>query len=599
MLKKIDQMARNSIVRITSMNLENFKAFEQYTLSMTSVNVLVGPNNSGKSTIIGALRALDSGLRIARSRPPQRVFHGLGSEIGYRIPEDSLPISLENVHTNYNSRDSVVTFSLSNRNKLRLTFPQDGGCILVPESEGAIIGSAALFKKHFPISLTVVPVLGPVEHSEVRREKSTVVAGLSTHRASRHFRSYWHYFNEGFDDFAQLIKTTWPGMEIERPEINGRTGELSMFCREERMTREMYWIGFGFQIWCQLLTHLSRAKESSLVVVDEPEVYLHPDVQRQLLGIVRDIGTDILLATHSSEIMSEADPSEIVLIDKRKRSAERLRDNFGVQRALDAVGSAQNITLTALARSRRVLFVEGGYDFRLLRRIARRLGMQELSAGLGITPLESGGFGSWQRITTLASGIADVLGAPLIIAAIYDRDYYCNEQISEVLDSLKTTLKFSYVHESKEIENYLLIPDALDRALSRLLSERSAREGRTLQVAPRSADLLREITEPFKDEIQSQIMARRWEYLRSSRRDLADINRETMTWFAQRWKDLTLRLTIVPGKEVLAAFRGHVQTLLGVSLTDARIIDGMHKDDVPHDMRELLMALDEFRKSVA
>jgi len=36
------------------------------------------------------------------------------------------------------------------------------------------------------------------------------------------------------------------------------------------------WVGFGYQIWCQLLTHLSRAAEDSLVVVDEPEVYLHP-----------------------------------------------------------------------------------------------------------------------------------------------------------------------------------------------------------------------------------------------------------------------------------------------------------------------------------
>ena len=108
--------------------------------------------------------------------------------------------------------------------------------------------------------------------------------GLSTHRASRHFRSYWHYNPEGFEDFAALIARTWPGMAIKAPELDHSTGELTMFCLEERMTREIYWVGFGFQIWCQLLTHLSRAAENALVVVDEPEVYLHPDVQRQLLA---------------------------------------------------------------------------------------------------------------------------------------------------------------------------------------------------------------------------------------------------------------------------------------------------------------------------
>jgi AAA domain, putative AbiEii toxin, Type IV TA system/AAA ATPase domain len=589
-------MAGTSGVKITSVHFENFKAFDQYALSMDAVNILVGPNNSGKSTIIGALRALDSGIRVARSRSPQRVFFGSGSEIGYRVPEDSLPISLENVHTNYNTDDSVVTFNLSNRNKLKLVFSQDGGCVLLPEAENAVIRTAALFKSQFPISLTVVPVLGPVEHREVRREKSTVVDGLSTHRASRHFRSYWHYFDSGFEDFARLVETTWPGMQIGRPEFDAKTGELSMFCLEERMTRELYWVGFGFQVWCQLLTHLSRARGSSLVVVDEPEIYLHPDVQRQLLGIVRDIGTQILLATHSSEIMSEADPSEIVLIDKRKRAAERLKDISGVQRALDAVGSAQNITLTALARSRRVLFVEGDYDFRLLRRIARKLGMHELSAGLGITPLESGGFASWERVTTLASGVAEALGAPLIIAAVYDRDYNCTEQIAEVVFELSKSLRLAHAHARKEIENYLLVPEAIDRALEKAVSERLVRDRRALPKLPSAATLLREITEPLRDGIQSQIMARRWDHLRGSGRDLAEINRDTISWFSPRWADLTMRLTLVPGKEVLATLRARLQGQFGTSLTDARIVDAMHRDDVAEDMRTLLANLDEFRR---
>jgi len=462
--------------------------------------------------------------------------------------------------------------------------------------EGQIVQNAATFKRHFPISLTVVPVLGPLEHNEVRREKSTVVDGLSTHRASRHFRSYWHYFPDGFEEFARLIASTWPGMEVEPPEFNASSSELAMFCQEDRITRELYWMGFGFQIWCQLLTHLSRSKGSSLVVVDEPETYLHPDVQRQLLGIVRDIGADILFATHSSEIMSEADPSEIVLVDKRRRTGDRLRDVVGVQRALDAVGSAQNITLTALARSRRVLFVEGDGDFRLLRRFARRLGMQELAAGLGIIALPSGGFGSWQRVTTLASGIAEALGASLSIAALYDRDYYCDEQIDEVIGTLSRHLKLAYVHKRKEIENYMLIPDVLDRALDRALTERAGQEFPTPR-GETASGILPKITDPMRDLVLSQIMARRWDHLKSTGRDLADINRDTIAWFDLRWNNLADRLAVVPGKEVLRSLRSHLQQNLGVSLTDTRIIESMRRDEIPDDLRELLQALDGFRQS--
>ena len=414
--------ATATYARIKRVDFKNFKGLESHVLNVSSNNILVGPNNCGKSTIIGAFRTLDAAVRFARNKPPQRI-HAKGKlQLAYRIPDSSVPISLENVHTDYNDRDGEVTFTLDNGNKLSLLFPGDGGCILLPEAEHETISSARAFKGLFPIFLTVVPILGPVENREALRERDTVVAGLATQRASRHFRSYWYYNREGFQEFADLVSATWPGMSISAPELDFGSRELAMFCLEGRMTRELFWVGFGFQVWCQLLTHLSRADQSSMVIVDEPEVYLHPDVQRQLLAIIRELGADVLLATHSSEIISEADPSEIVIIDKKKRSAERIRNVRGVQRALDIVGSSQNLTLTALAKNRRILFVEGLDDFRLLRRFARKIGLQELGAGVGITPLASGGFGSWQRITTLAQGIEEALGAPLGIAAIYDRD---------------------------------------------------------------------------------------------------------------------------------------------------------------------------------
>jgi len=380
-------------------------------------------------------------------------------------------------------------------------------------------------------------------------------------------------------------------MEVERPELDRETNILSMFCREDRKTRELYLVGFGFQIWLQLLTHLSRSGNSSLIVIDEPETYLHPDVQRQLLGVIRDMETDVLLATHSSEIMAEADPSEVVLIDKHRRTGERLRDVVGVQRALEAVGSVQNITLSALARNRKVLFVEGHDDFRLLRRFARRLGLQDLSTG--IISLPSKGFSSWRRITTLASGIEEALGAPLTIAAVFDRDYYCTEEINGILLELSKHLAFAQVHQRKEIENYLLVLPVLARVVDVLLRERSARQ----EERPDVMTIVREITDGYRDVVLSQLMAKRWEYWRPTGRDLADINRETIAWFEGQWNDLEKRLVIVPGKEVLRDMRTRLQIGIGLSLTEARIVEAMRRDEIPKDLEVLLRQIDEFRRT--
>ncbi len=584
-----------NVTRIRRIEFSNFKAFSSYSLSLGEVSILVGPNNSGKSTVIGALRTLDAAVRFARGRSPVRIRIGEEGIIGYRVPNESVPISLENVQTDYNGNEARVLFYLSNGNILVLIFLNDGGCILLPRPKSGTITSAAVFKREFPINLTIVPVLGPIEHNEQLRERSTVMAGLSTHRASRHFRSYWRYNPEGFSAFADLVERTWPGMQIRPPEHDYTSGNLSMFCLEERMTREIYWVGFGFQIWCQLLTHLCRAEKNSLVVVDEPEIYLHPDIQRQLLGIIRDTGADVLMCTHSSEIIAEAEPAEIVMIDKRRPTAERLKDVAGIQRALDNVGSSQNITLTALAKSRRVLFVEGPSDFRLLRRFARKLGMQALSSGSGLIPLVSGGFGSWERITVLAAGISEALGAPLMIGAIYDRDYFCDEQIAHVLQSFKANLRIGYVLERKEIENYLLSPPALDRAIARAAVLHAGDNAASRAEMINCAELLDNITNPMKENILAQLMARRHDYLGHNGQDKSQIYKDVLTRFEHRWTVLESRIALVPGKEVLRMLREQVQGSFGVTLTDARILEAMSRNEIPADMCNLLTALEAFR----
>lgn len=77
-------------------------------------------------------------------------------------------------------------------------------------------------------------------------------------------------------------------------------------------------------MWCQLVTHMLRARESTIVVIDEPDTYLHPDLQRRLLRLLRNLGPDVLIATHSSELVAEAEPHEVLLIYRRAKQARRI-----------------------------------------------------------------------------------------------------------------------------------------------------------------------------------------------------------------------------------------------------------------------------------
>ena len=192
-------------VSISSVKFERYKAFRSFSISLQRVNILVGPNNCGKSTIIRAFRVLDIALRQARTRRAQRISYNDHTLWGHRLSEDRLPISLENIHTDYEDTDAKVTFRCSNGNFVILVFPPDGGCFLIPDAQGRDCRTPGNFKNRFPIDIQVVPELGPLEDEEVLLAEETVRRGLSTHRASRHFRNYWHLYPQGFDEFAELV----------------------------------------------------------------------------------------------------------------------------------------------------------------------------------------------------------------------------------------------------------------------------------------------------------------------------------------------------------------------------------------------------------
>lgn len=585
-----------SEVKISSLKFTNFKALRNYSVSLGETNILVGPNNAGKSTVISAFRILDVALRKAKRLKAERVPLPNGSTgFGHRVPEQQISVSLENVATDYNAEHSKIEFRLTNRNKLFLFFPSEGGCILHWENEGSGVNTPGRFRNAFPINIQVVPVLGPLEHEETYVNEDTVKNSLNTHRACRHFRNYWHYFDEGWDHFSEMISSTWPEMTISKPELDIPNRKLSMFVSEGRIDREVYWAGFGFQIWCQLLTHLSRSDEASIVIIDEPEIYLHPDVQRQLLSILRGIEADVLLATHSVEIMGEADPSEILLVSKGSRSAKRLKDIEGVQVALESLGSAQNVTLTHLARTKKILFVEGMGDYKSVRRFAKNIGLHDLASGNDLTAFESGGFSSWEKIKSFAWGVKNTIDADMKLFAVYDRDYYCEEEIDEILGSLKAELTHAHIHQRKEIENYLLVIPVLERVLSKQVALRNKRSGEAMEVEKGIAQYLDEITSDLKVDAQSQYIAKRISHHQGKGVDTGTISREAIEVFEKLWGDIDSRMEVVPGKTTLRLLRGAIQEDYSVNLSDVKIIDEFEKEEIPEDLLQLIDDMESFR----
>src|SRR5205823_1555341 len=121
-------------------------------------------------------------------------------------------------------------------------------------------------------------------------------------------------------------------------------------------TRELVWAGDGMQVYVQVLLHLFRNRAADVVVLDEPDVYLHADLQRRLLRLLTEMGTQAIIASHSTELVAEAPPESVVWIDRSRSVAIRAPSGPVLTELSSTIGSQFNLRLARVLRSRVALF---------------------------------------------------------------------------------------------------------------------------------------------------------------------------------------------------------------------------------------------------
>jgi energy-coupling factor transporter ATP-binding protein EcfA2 len=583
--------------RFTTVRFHRFKGFSNYSIRLRPFNVLVGPNNCGKSTILGAFRILAEAMRKARAKNPELVDGPDGRTFGYSVDLSGIPIATENVFYDYDeSEPATIRFQLSNGNELLLFFPEVGICRLICYPKVKAVRNTTGFVSAYNAPIGFVPVLGPVEHDEQLYKPEAARLALLSHRAARNFRNIWHHYSDDFDAFRALVKSTWPGMDIERPEVDysDSPARLHMFCPEERIPRELYWAGFGFQVWCQMLTYIIRGRSSSLFLIDEPDIYLHSDLQRQLLGILRSLGPDILIATHSTEIITEAEADDLVVVNKHFQAARRIRSPGELQNVFRILGSNLNPILTQLAKTKRALFVEGK-DFQVLSRFARKLGKERVANRGDFAVIPAEGFNP-TKVRDFSEGIRTTLGTRISSGVVFDRDYRSDAECSEICTELERHCVFARIHSRKEIENFLLHPVALRRAIETRLADRNRRTGRKTSFTDDVQLLLESISTPMRHRVEARYLECRKRYEKSHNRAIADetVTELLMAEYDNAWNDAQQRLMLIPGKDTLAALNTYLQNTYKISITPTLIVDSFKPDEVAEDMVKLIELIDDF-----
>ncbi|MEU5724982.1 AAA family ATPase [Micromonospora sp. NPDC047738] len=570
---------------LKELHLRNFRAFSSFRVNFRKENVLVGPNSAGKSTILTALRLARACLRSAYRVAPSRPVHHEGSWLqAYPIPTKEFEVLRESVHHEFRDLEASLVLRWDSGVSLTAVWPPESDEDQEPyfylrNKVGNNPRNPTSVKSEFH-DIYAVPTLTPLEHEEGVLSNEYARKNLDTRLASRQFRNHARLLYESGDwpDFISFAEPWLGGYELLKPTVSfgvASTPGVDLFYREPGSSREkeVVWAGDGFQIWTQLLFQLYRGRGFKSVLLDEPEVFLHPDIQRRLVRLLCSLDQQFIFATHSAEVLTEVDASSIVWVEKSRRRAIRNPQDEQLFAMSSSIGSAFNLALAKALRAKCVLFVEG-QDAKWLRSLSRTLGYKNLERDTSLAVVPINGFSHWERAQHFGWIAKEFLNEAIKGYVILDRDYRLPEQVKEIERSLTSDGIGVHTWKKKEIESYLLVPEAIARLAKVPLS--------TVE------ELIEKAVSAEASHVFGQITAERVEIETKLGIHRATIMEDARNQFDLNWSNESYRRSAAPPKKILSAVNAGLQALGKKAVSFDALARGLRREEIDPEMAHVL-----------
>lgn len=576
---------------LKTVTLKNFRCFRDHTIELENKTLIVGKNNAGKSTCIEGLRLVSlvtERLGSLHLHPPPSWADLPRRAAGVSPSLESIEIHGSSLFHNYGEPPAIVSAKFDHGSRVDVHVgPELALHAVIYDQEGEPANKRSLITAAQIPRVSILPQISPLIESELVREDPYVRQNVQTSLSSRHFRNQLRIFREHFSSFQQTVAATWPGVAIQPLVVPALSEQkripIQLVVRDGDFAAEAAWMGHGLQMWLQTIWFLARNASSSVLILDEPDVYMHADLQRKLVRMLMRDPRQFIIATHSPEMLAEVEPDSVVVLDRKRKTSRAATSSRAVQELLLRVGSVHNLSLARLASQRRLVLVEGK-DVLLLKRL------QNISDPGAERPIDTvphvhlGGWSGWPGALTLARFFDKNVPDEVEIHCILDRDYHTEEEFAErEKEAVDASIKLT-IWTAKELENYLIVP----AAIARLVSKKSGQNVPT-EVVEEAIDA---IVAGLKDDARgSMIDAYR---ARNPAGGAKPAIKPAETVFNRRWEESKGRL-VVCGKDVLSQISGWAQSTHKVSISIPALIQNLAAGEVHRDVREVINSVTSAR----
>lgn len=335
---------------IENIKIQNFKSIKDASIDLGSVNVLIGANGVGKSNFISFFRLLKS-LRndtLNDYVPKQGYMDNL---IYFGEKEDS-NIRGEITFSEFQNKPYIrYAFDLSADNQNLAVIKKETTSQLMNIDDQVNSWQDSSSSNNTEHSLHLLASQQETKHVIVRtyfsdftvyhfhdtsfdsplRRRASLYDNSSLNHDGSNLPAFLYYLQERYPQRLYLIEKVTRSIAPFFGKFNLKPDRIN----EELIQLEWQEIGYdryqnaknlsdGTLRFIALTTLMLQPNPPKVIIIDEPELGLHPSAITMLAGLIRKVTpkSQVILSTQSIQLVNEFEPEDIIVVDRKNEQSE-------------------------------------------------------------------------------------------------------------------------------------------------------------------------------------------------------------------------------------------------------------------------------------
>lgn len=583
-------------MKIKSLEVALFKGFQKSKLSFgQGLNLLVGANNSGKSSLLQAVHLAFYFLSVTKGISPKdkKSKNKLKGVMLKNFPlplHDNASLSEGRKQRSMRTKTTYVKMEMDNGYAFmeRLSFPGGNPLVISSDFDGNQ-GNLKYRKNISKITEEKQPLFIPLFAGVVNKEemKTAEVVGyyVSSGKSSEVLRNQLREMPK--DKVKILNSYLADSFNVEI--LFNETHEIylsSIYKEGEYNNLDISSAGSGFQQILQILVYIVTS-DAEIILIDEPDAHLHHKLQNSLYDILLRLveeGRQIIVATHSQIFIKKAmgNNDHLVLVNKKFEEQKAIDEYDESLKFLYEDGLIDEEEITE-RKSIKFIFLEdsnGGPGSDIMKKFLGKMGYKGSQYKIENSNGEHDAIIKYLKVAKRVDGIK--------FKALIFRD---SDSIpEEYLDKLRAkhedeNISISY-SGGHEIENYLLN--------SKIISEVIKQKNPESQITPKDIEnSINELVEGGKDNLldvlDATLEGKLGEYHRDVGLEFGKIQSKTREIKKKiREEYMLFPYKKLPGKQIFNRLKQIIHKRRGVSISEIDVARNFKKSDIPEEIKKAL-----------